>query len=197
MDCPKNFRSHLCNTVDNFELSFMEEWVPEMVMPVQPCTLNSGNNLTPIDQDILTHVTGARQGGKLYFPSDIYSVEGGFNGNGWTILLKDLQISAFDAGFTLVSNGKPFKNSSSIVLICNHARRYKGIKLSNPSLQASTPGSQYKTGRATHQKLTSRGIEGRSLPRRRNTILPETKDKRCKFLIYLSHDNKGFFEICR
>ena len=131
MEIPKKFRPHLCTTLDQLEASFKDEWVPNMVMPVVTSPPNSNNKQTDL-KNILTHVTGGRnQVDNLYFCSKDFPLANGFKGEGWSPLLKQLQLSAYASGFILVSNGKPFKNASSIVLICNHAQ--------TESLSFSTP----------------------------------------------------------
>ena len=157
---------------------------------------NSTSSFLPdnVNKDIIKYV-GSQDHNQstFHFPQDKYSSVDGFNGTGFSNLVKDLQrASLHSGGFHLNRNGKkPLSGNPNgcFRLKCRRCQLYRGkvTQRSNLSFKQVTFSNQRKNNRQKQKGL--------SLPRRTKTKLPLHHQNRCRFFFVLSYDENGFYVV--
>ena len=130
----------------------------------------------------------------IRFCSELYPIEGGFEGSGFTDLTTDLCRASVDSGFSIAMNGNyPFtdfyKNKCQAKRFsCIHAFPYRGNTNSRSTLV-------YRNKSYHCDRKNSRGREGINLNRRSNTTRSLCKDSKCSCFFLIGVDHRSFFVV--
>jgi len=169
----------------------LKQWPASLMMPIKICNMK-GEFFTETydDTDILQYTSDIGKGYKLYFDICKYPIENGFksNSNGWKELHRVLRLQAQGAGYDIVSNGCPTKNSSNQRRICCRL----SIMYFN---KKHTISDSYRGCSLKNDRKNSRGKIGRRMPRRTASALPISLEQKCGMFFIVSFDENGYYMI--
>ena len=146
------------------------------------------------NQDILRYVgknPELTEFSRLYFSNNKYPIDGKFEGEGFNLLVNDLQKAAITTGgYELNRNGK-FRHKSDdkgcYRLSCYRCQPYRGNRVSRSKLS-------FRKTSFTNDRLNNRP-SGKSLPRRTKTRKAILNTGTCRFHIAIHCDSHCFYVL--
>jgi hypothetical protein len=192
--CGRNeFTCNLQNLIDETVANLDNPW--QGSLPFKVHVMLDGDDITKVMEnndpelvDICEYLGGAKYPTKrLYFSPALYppptdqKLSGCGDCKSWMCLKKDLMRSAYEAGHTIVANGRGDRHS----LLCSHS--YRDFKSKAMQL---TDDNKYRNTSLIGNDKENRRIEGKSKPRRRNI---SNREHRCPFRFDVKWDKHGFF----
>ncbi len=184
--------------------TFHEDWIGTLNFPVKQYVIN--NILTedvPLEEkNIMEFVHFENKDNtnipNYYFCNEKYSTSGGYNGPGYEMLVKDLQLASISSGYRINMNGnRTLKNSlvGARRLSCKRCQSYRGKTDSRQSEEYRTMSFNNNKRHSRRLKDPANPSRNRKLTRRRDTSLSMTNNELCPFKILISYDDLGFFVI--
>ena len=168
-----------------------EEWVGKLMFPVI-----DGKDGTKVEiRDVLEFATCTELKYKkkppYYFPIDKYPIDGGYNGEGYKKLCKDLQIAAAETGGFHISRNGSSRLKSDLKgckrFCCKRRQMYRGDHKTRTSQHFKMITSQ-----EYRKSMKENHVGINKLARRSTTTLPVNSDHKCKFFFNLHFDEHGF-----
>ena len=184
--------------------AFHEDWIGTLNFQVKQYVIN--NILTedvPLEQkNIMEFVHFETKDNtnipNYYFCKEKYSTSGGYDGPGYEMLVKDIQLASISSGYRINRNGnRPLKNSlvGARRLSCKRCQSYRGKTDSRQSEEYRTMSFNNNKQHSRRLKDPTNPSRNQKLTRRRDTSLSMTNNELCPFKILISYDDLGFFVI--
>ena len=173
------------------ETAECEEWVGKLMFPV----IDGKDGKEVEVRDVLEFATCTELKYKkkppLYFPIDKYPTDGGYDGDGYKKLCRDLQIAAAETGGFHISRNGSSRLKSDLKgckrFCCKRRQMYRGDHKTRTS-------DYFKmiTSRDYRKSMKENHVDIKRLARRSTTTLPVNSEHKCKFFFNLHFDEHGF-----
>ena len=179
-----NTTEKIQKAIDNICLDKTGTWKSSIIMNVViDKRLYKDINILKFTQKSFKHIH------RVYFETEKYPFNGGFESEGFTSLVKDLGNAAIQSGFPILRNGKQYRENFGMCqqFICARSKVY--------SKSSSYRTEPFRKVTYNNNGKNSRGKLGRTYSRKNTTMRPLSKGKRCKFGFLVGHDDKGFYLV--
>lgn len=181
--------SSICDYIDATLSDENNDWYGSL--PFKCCT---STDASVISRDIVQYVGGKKLNKNkptFHFCPTTYPIRGGFSGEGFQLLVKDLQrLSIKKGGFTLIRTGNRSylgNPNGTYRLSCHRCQLYRGNVHDRSNMDFRNVSFSNDRRNNRDKNTTS------NMCRRTVTMRPFHVSKRCPYFIILNYNDQGFY----